>query len=90
MEHTLLPWMASNKNALNNWLVYPNNSKHSLERTKANAEFIVKACNSHYDLLLALKIIHDELHEKELNIKSDEFKIWEICSKAIKKAEGDS
>lgn len=55
-EHTPLPWRLEQKW---HWVVGPNGESiariRRLDERPANAEFIVRACNSHDDLLAALE-----------------------------------
>jgi len=51
---------------------------------KANAEFVVKACNSHYELLEALESVKEYVHN------FGESHLIEIVDKAIAKARGES
>lgn len=53
---------------------------------EANAEFIVKACNSHYDLLEALKGTLSWLSSYP---GGGAIKAWERAHEAIKKAEAN-
>lgn len=62
---------------------------------KDNAEFIVKACNSHYDLLEVCKLVKDwfePMFEHAVRSTflehSEEFEILEKARAAITKAEG--
>jgi len=55
------------------------------ELAEANAEFIVKACNSHDDLLEALKQIQ---HLAYVNDKGNPDKIFELSCQVIAKVEG--
>ena len=62
-QHTPVPWYstASSKagvvySALNNELIVPYARTGATESTHANAEFIVRACNSHEALLEACKM----------------------------------
>ncbi len=51
---------------------------------KANAEFIVRACNSHYELLEALEAVTINSH------RQSEKEAYEMAQKAIAKARGQS
>ncbi len=52
------------------------------DTAKVNAEFIVKAVNSHYDLLEACKYVVENTHCSDLGYNGD------VLRKAIAKAEG--
>jgi len=60
MEHTQGKWIARHEND-KHWIedvdhIPIANIFDSGEEGKANAEFIVRACNNHYDLLAMLKL----------------------------------
>ena len=63
MSHTPVPWKASSYpvNRMTQWVIHSDDgSIASLVRSNnadANAEFIVRACNAHEDLLKASKAI---------------------------------
>ena len=66
--------------------------KNKGETAKANAEFIVKACNSYDDMLEALKAIfaydwHDALDDEHGENESNEAKVLKKVRAAIVKAE---
>ena len=64
---------------------------NNLTDDKANAEFIVKACNSHYDLLEALKGAQEELRLIRMKDTGAVYNtvIRIQIKQAIKKAEGE-
>jgi len=72
-KHTALPWeehdyYVSDKDG-NTIALTDNGDPEKFEIHQANAEFIVRACNSHYDLLEALKTLsgQESLTYKEYN-----------------------
>ncbi len=74
-KHTPLPW--GNDQTVILWDdgdAYPpiadiiTDDIESPERPLADAEFIVRACNSHYELLSALNLAHDYMHERHMNL----------------------
>ena len=75
MKHTPLPWSfekhtagASIKGSGKEWIATLQISFVDDIEAKANAEFIVRACNSHYDLLEACKKVINNwgnLHPKD-------------------------
>ena len=101
-KHTALPWKVQEQkfeiesedstNFETTYSVSPTIDKladcYGLAEQKANAEFIVKACNSHYELLEALAIAAKALNIPVPNMNqlrnSEDLK---IIRKAIKKAE---
>ncbi|MGZ8432797.1 MAG: hypothetical protein ACXWYM_00435 [Candidatus Binatia bacterium] len=95
-QHTELPWKT---NAMEVFTDAGKSSKriafatgkaqgddNSLEELKANAEFIVRACNSHYELLEALQEtwahFGDAMSDEEIALK-------EKSLAAIAKAKGE-
>jgi len=60
MKHTEVPWKVVSlynfKDAEDGWDIISKKHNHTVfTDNKANAHFIVKACNNHYELLEALK-----------------------------------
>jgi hypothetical protein len=70
MEHTKLPWKISEDE---NDDVFGICAMFADESAEANAEFIVRACNSHYELLEALKEA-EEHSRRRLPVKKAMFK----------------
>jgi hypothetical protein len=59
------------------------------ENATADAEFIVRACNSHYELLEALKaILEDCTFEKRSGVSRNVNEYRAVAKAAISKAEG--
>ena len=101
MKHTALPWttldtecvLVEYKKGKFEEVVKPGHTM-THEEAKANAEFIVKACDNHYELLEALelaeKLIHTARHYFPKSIKNpDKFQLENTCAtigKAIYKA----
>lgn len=58
---------------------------------QANAEFIVRACNAHYDLVEALQTVglSYELAIQSGAVKDDDGSIGEMVDAALKKAKGE-
>lgn len=56
--------------------------------SKADAEFICQACNSHEDLLEACKQAVDDWHADDANFDIEEPKYLEMARQAITRAEG--
>ena len=95
MKHTKLPFYLTEHNE---WFYIQSASinednfvcqiEYKNNTDKINAEFIVNACNAHYDLLEACKTMK-RLIRNVLNAKGQ--KVWEIeiglLEQAIKKAE---
>lgn len=103
VKHTTLPWITAGRNGAGDH-IHGNDGEVAWCRTyvginsdtiTANAEFIVKACNSHYDLLEALKgaigalefsrDYHGDLGNEEQAFAQDKL---DAALKAIEKAEG--
>lgn len=100
MKHTKLPWTAFD--CATHWEVYGIGEKHNpmvvplnigltakrTMTTKANAEFIVKACNTHYDLLEALDLITGGLmNDSPKNPEKQRKALLKIAQQAIAKTE---
>ena len=95
-KHTPLPWHTDDTGLEpTSWInIYPKNEeclplcsvRHYSKELKANAKFIVKACNSHYELLEALKhASHAIKNAKNYNM----LVLAKYLDGAIKKAEGN-
>jgi hypothetical protein len=90
MKHTPLPWryqdddtfdLLDNKRIVGANLISPALVFGGLAReSEANAEFIVRACNAHYEMLEALKSVRRYL--EQINVTSHQLNV------AIAKAEG--
>ena len=74
-KHTPGPWKAVRDNShlrLQQWDVYADNGRGKLlaevlgDNAEANADFIVRACNAHDDLLAALRGLTNALFETGL------------------------
>lgn len=71
--------------------VAPSSSEAMIERAEANAAFIVRACNSHYELLEALKQVMGWIGNWHPNFADDEEWLTVAAPQikaAIGKAEG--
>ena len=120
MEHTKLPWRTGlNFPQTPNYIYQMNDTKQAypiavtrlqmgsedMAQAQANAEFIVKACNSHYELLEACKFLKDQIENQAANrvykaelgagewealLTSKEEEILGKINAAIAKAEGKS
>lgn len=105
--HTPLPWhISTDKLAIMDTkyntvcgLDYESRSDKPIDPMKnheANAEFIARACNAHYELLEALQETHLLLSGLELEGrlpklgKEQRAKIFNINAQAIKKAKGEA
>ena len=105
LKHSKLPWDVY-FDTTDNWCIVTDNftvaqdntcdTKLRPELSKANGQFIKKACNNHYELLKALKLAVHALNRKpnfsvncsDKNIKNS-YAIAAICDKAILKAESE-
>jgi len=104
MKHTPLPWLADNGDS-EVWGIFDDNGAElayliklpsiepskEFDESKANAEFIFRACNSHYDLLEAAKLVEGmfsvwllDTHRSPITMKVGIDKL----RKATAKAEG--
>ncbi len=87
MEHTPTPWriddegnICANDGADFRWVAEPRG------RSKANAAFIVKACNAHDGLVKALRAVDgmfersrmSDLHTENQLMFDDEYETWDI------------
>jgi predicted negative regulator of RcsB-dependent stress response len=54
-QHSPLPWEKTHSVIFSSYVKVASCRDFSEDLSKANAEFIVKACNNHYQLLEALK-----------------------------------
>ena len=92
MEHFPLPWRHENGlvKAVSHgkWFtVVRGGSKFTPDGVKANAAFIVRACNSHYDLVAALtRLLRAFESDKNVMPNCDVLTCWETNSMAIKQA----
>jgi len=96
MSHTPTPWKAEEnrvfqiKHPTFRIAICTSNSADYLEE-KANAEFIVRACNNHDELLEALKesqiALYDAMHAGHLS-RSYGGKVMDKIEQAIAKVEG--
>lgn len=95
-KHTPLPWYVDRKrvrhasDARRTPAVAECFMTHGLgaagEEDAANAAFIVRACNSHHDLLAALKAVHEHCPcDKDINPRWNA--AWDAMEAAIAKAE---
>lgn len=88
MEHTPTPWNVRGTNGLriiygeNGSIAEVKNLKRLVMENDANAEFIVRACNSHEALLEACKIALSKMQEFKM-LEPDNYLI-----RAIAKAKG--
>ena len=99
VKHTPLPWRVETKAITHPDIgdvavVYMiNNADESVYEQEANAKFIVRACNSHYELLEACKEAYElvknecEAHDKG-DISRGDFTLLEELEDVIAKAEG--
>jgi len=88
-KHTTLPWKdyghAGQINGADNSFIFQVESKN----TKEDVEFVLRACNSHYNLLEALKKANEEIFANDTLVGSERyFKVRKILCAAINKAEG--
>ena len=97
MKHTPLPWLADNGDS-EVWGIFDDNGAElayliklpsiepskEFDESKANAEFIVRACNCHYDLLDSLKFAKSVIQSGECWTETCE----KMIDKIIAKAEG--
>lgn len=83
--HTSLPWRIDAvygvKSDADTELLASTYCEPNPQRNKANAEFIVKACNSHYELLEACKAVL-------VSIQGADDQLERIVKQAIAKTEG--
>ncbi len=100
MKHTKLPWKTeggASDQPDPRWQIYSDSEELTLAVTcggndRANAEFIVRACNAHEDLLAicedATTAIYDAMHAGSLsrNYHDD---VMDKIEAAIKKARGE-
>ena len=96
MKHTPGPWVAQAIKGHNNTLVYKRivaNGEpiafagvYKGHNAEANAEFIVRACNSHYDLLESCKLASDFITHLPEYIEATHSVT--VINLAIAKAEG--
>jgi len=100
--HTELPWEVD-MNCAGELSVFPHDDatdylkictlsdRRSSGVTKANAEFIVKACNSHYDLLAACEAAWQEIDQTYDGTSPPQItvEIWQQIEAAIAKSKGD-
>jgi hypothetical protein len=91
MRHTRTPWAAPA--SLSEWGPYVIERGSKLIASadeKANAEFIVKACNGHDELVAALKAFVDQLDHEETGepglFGRDWIAHWEAMHEAAAKA----
>lgn len=63
---------------------------HKPEQNKANGQFIVRACNSHYELLAAAKKALEFMENIQFNdtLTEHEQAVFDAAQAAIKKAKG--
>ena len=105
LKHSKLPWDV-HFDTTDNWCIVTDNftvahdnicdTQLNTKVSKANGQFIIKACNNHYELLKALKLAVHALNRKpnfpfncsDKNIKNS-YAIASICDKAIAKAESE-
>lgn len=94
VKHTPLPWKAEEGAARGAWIMGADECWSALacgddDRTAiANTGFIVRACNSHYDLLVALKDCRNAMYAD--NPADGWAEIISAADAAIAKAEGRS
>ena len=96
MKHTPLPWkLITDPNEWAAWdcvevapCRYILTEGRSLEEAQANAEFIVKACNAHYDLVEACEDALEALQNDVGEYEGDGL-IFGTLRKALKKAKGE-
>jgi hypothetical protein len=62
-------------------------TQNPLREVRQRAEFVVRACNSHYDLLEALKKIADRAIGDDRSDGIVRMDIYKSCIEAIQKAE---
>lgn len=99
IKHTPLPWFAA-RDFDDSWAVlvtlnFSGNIRQlSVAKglTQEDAEFIVRACNTHYKILNDLRFIRDLANAHSADaLHSDVFtpeRIVQLCNEAIAKAEG--
>jgi len=81
--HTPLPWTIEYEWSQSTGDCYTIDQQRLPQETEANAAFICRAVNSHYELLAALKSVADS---GEFSCFND--KLWNQVNTAIAKAEG--
>lgn len=91
-KHTPLPWVV---NEMDDTFIettsgkgiceIPSNGCYDYSELDHNAKFIVRACNSHYDLVEALEMIVDYL---DSDLTTAECYILEKTKQALAKAKG--
>jgi hypothetical protein len=90
-KHIKLPWMVNNFDqvfdATGNIIADCKWTNHTPEHRMANAAFIVRACNSHEELLGACEKVLDIINSYS-HIPA-QFKACEILQAAIAKAKGE-
>jgi hypothetical protein len=94
-KHTPTPWFAYQSLSENTWTVQYSGGwiarvldVEPHRHGQANAEFIVRACNSHEDLLEALKLAHDHLAVTHIDIDGSKTKELLQIEAALDRAEG--
>jgi len=96
-QHTPLPWIIRSETGLNAQVTGESDKDGNYESigylNKGNAEFIVRACNSYYEMLLALIEVYRDVELDEGNLHgafggSTELSI--MVERAINNAEGNS
>jgi len=91
-KHTALPWQLINKSVIkdqNDELIATTViSWADFENFEANAEFIVRACNSHTELLEALELLVKEFHPL-MTWNHGYDKLFNKASAAIAEAKGE-
>lgn len=101
MKHTKLPWHVGMKPGP---MIYGTKGEQIADMMEANGEadlfpyvgenqanaaFIVRACNSHYELIAALEELTKSYHSKSM-MPVDKFPaMWAFCESAIAKAKGE-
>ena len=98
-KHAELPWELSYDGRTIGPVKYVHTVQPRVGETKANAEFIVRACNSHYELLAALELcerhiiqltnmVGSQFDKSILDAASAAKPILDAASAAIAKAKG--
>jgi len=86
-QHTPTPWrkiLAPTQIVTDQFVVATLHNENSY----ANAEFILRAVNSHEELIMALRKLRRALDEMSLNPHDEFYNLAEIATDALAKAEG--
>ena len=87
MKHTQLPWYEGRTGNHQGIVISENTGENIvISYHKKYAEFIVRACNAHDDLLEACNELIDAWHSDDANFHIEEPKALKLARKAIAKA----